>query len=924
MPGGLEKAGLLFEIKANSSQGEAEVKRFFNSLTRQAHEAGAEAVGGLGPLGGALTSLAGPAAVAATAIAGIGVAIGAVAVAAVGVTEKLFHMAESAASLGGEFAKFQNITGLSATTVSALNYAATLSGKSLNELIPALGFFTKTMRGAQDETSKAGIAMHKLGVTDLHDLDHALAQSIDGLNKMADGADKMNASADIFGRRTGKEMLNLLKKMPEGLSGMEAEAKKLGLTLSQDDIKAAKEFNHAMETLDLQLKLGAARFALQYAPQIATAIESVSRFLADNQEVAREWGRNIVLIIDLVKNAITGIGGALQTTLDAFNKFFGTNIKGWQAWSATVRSIAAVTSFGITELIRRAMDTQAKGTLATYAGRTAREGSGGSGDAAIDSPGGGGKGGKGGKGRGKGGGADNSAAKSELENQIELQKIALQRLEKAYTETMDKIREEFKKTDDQGLFSKNSQEAIDAYRDKILVVRAKILDLADALGTLDKESESKLRVRLAKQFDDAIKLSDKLVKDNDKNNKLIVKSTEENDKKVLELRKKLHDDLKQLDDDQRAFAIEGAQLDADMAIEAAQRTLDDEDSDKKQREQANIDIMNARGKLANFLTQDLRSRYQNEQDELNLEETARKKEIEDTVKDETERQTKLEAITKLFHDRRVLSEAEFQRKLAAIEAGAAVKVGGRKPLGDAFDEIGKQIKDNLSGSTLAVATFGLQAMTQVFSQLGQAAGDAVKAFVLFGSSGGNFRKFAAEMIASIAQMATVQAIYELAQGLAWLALNFFLPNPQYVLAANTAFASAAAFGLIAGGAALIGRGVAGNAFKDQAGAATGTGAPAQTPQNNYGTPFTGFGGGTNGPGTNSLTGTLTKLNQTQAALEETVHKLASKIEGISPGDVVSMGAGDASDSIRSAYESELSNSGGRATANFQRATGGYR
>src|SRR5205085_328601 len=100
-------------------------------------------------------------------------------------------------------------------------------------------------------------------------------------------------------------------------------------------------------------------------------------------------------------------------------------------------------------------------------------------------------------------------------------------------------------------------------------------------------------------------------------------------------------------------------------------------------------------------------------------------------------------------------------------------------------------------------------------------GDAVRSFVLFGTAGGGFRKFAAEVIASLAQMATVQAVFEFAQGLAMLALTWFTGNPKYAQSAGGHFAAAAAFGLIAGVTAVAGRAIAGNSFQQQASTSTG-------------------------------------------------------------------------------------------------------
>jgi len=195
--------------------------------------------------------------------------------------------------------------------------------------------------------------------------------------------------------------------------------------------------------------------------------------------------------------------------------------------------------------------------------------------------------------------------------------------------------------------------------------------------------------------------------------------------------------------------------------------------------------------------------------------------------------------------------------------GVEAAAGGAKrgPQLDAFAELNKQITDNLTGSKQKAAIAGVAAMSTAFEALGQAVGQAVHSFVLFGNTGGSFRKFAAEVIASIAEMAAVQAVYELAQGLAFLALNFFFPNPAYTAAATAAFQSAAAFGAIAGVAAVAGRGVAGGAFANATGGTAGT-----------------SGGSTSGAGSsNSSPAPIVLGSQRQPAIHVTVDLVPNRI-----------------------------------------------
>lgn len=144
-----------------------------------------------------------------------------------------------------------------------------------------------------------------------------------------------------------------------------------------------------------------------------------------------------------------------------------------------------------------------------------------------------------------------------------------------------------------------------------------------------------------------------------------------------------------------------------------------------------------------------------------------------------------------------------------------------------FDIFRKSIEEMEEGMQKTLAGGTLDAMGQAFSMIGDAVGRAVEAFVLYGSAGVSVREVTAQILASIAQQAAVQAVYELAQGLAVLALALFgIPNAGPSASAH--FAAAAMYGAIAGVTAVAGRGVAGDSFK-QGGAATGGSASSGSP-----------------------------------------------------------------------------------------------
>lgn len=155
---------------------------------------------------------------------------------------------------------------------------------------------------------------------------------------------------------------------------------------------------------------------------------------------------------------------------------------------------------------------------------------------------------------------------------------------------------------------------------------------------------------------------------------------------------------------------------------------------------------------------------------------------------------------------------------------------GRSLLGDDFADAANETGSTLTGFAAMArgifadlsadaGNFGTM-LTDVFSQLGNAVGSVVKNFVLFGTAGMSFKKFAAEVIASIAQMAVVKAVWEGAEAAAMFALAWFTGNPKFLKSAHEHLWAAGAYAAVAGAAIGIGRGVAGKSFAQAGGGGT--------------------------------------------------------------------------------------------------------
>ena len=280
-----------------------------------------------------------------------------------------------------------------------------------------------------------------------------------------------------------------------------------------------------------------------------------------------------------------------------------------------------------------------------------------------------------------------------------------------------------------------------------------------------------------------------------------------------------------------------------------------------------------------------------------------KKEIADAEKQLEIERERLETERKRRNERnKAASNSLLDKEKAEIDRLAAEKKNSQRLGGGGtqWEELFKFLQGNNQFKDNSALIAGIEVMRSAFEGLAQAIGQVVQAWVLYGSAGASVRQVTAQILASIAQQAAVKAIFELAEGFAALARAFF-GDPKAGAEAAMHFKSAATYGIVAGVAAVAGRGVAGNSFNQTAGSAGSGGVGAgngASQQNNFTTRFNGFG--------NAMGEQIQRQTQVLAALEETNNRLAKRIDGMSPEQVVVLGANGASRAIVGALHSEYS------------------
>ena len=175
--------------------------------------------------------------------------------------------------------------GTDVQTLSELRHAAAAVGLDFEELergTRKLGQGLAEM--AAGGTSETAEAMRRLGLGGT-DLLENLDQVADAFADMEEGAEKTTLAMRLFGEESGPRMLEFLNQGSAGIANLREEAARLGATVRDEDVAAAREFRSAMGELQSASSALAAEFGRAMLP---TLIE-IARATSDAVQGFRDW-----------------------------------------------------------------------------------------------------------------------------------------------------------------------------------------------------------------------------------------------------------------------------------------------------------------------------------------------------------------------------------------------------------------------------------------------------------------------------------------------------------------------------------------------------------------------------------------------------------------------------------------------------------
>jgi len=262
----------------------------------------------------------------------------------------LLAAAKAFSSMGDQVAKMAKRTGLSVETLSELRFVASQTGTEFESLEMAFRKMQRSIYDAGRGLSTAVDALEDLGLK-FEDLDGLSPERqfkllADRISQVEDPTTRAAIAMSLFGR-TGTNLLPMFAAGAKGIEALQKEARRLGLTMSATDAKAAEDFTDALDALWKVVKMGIFRVGAALAPVLQELAETITGVAAK----VGEWVQaNRELIVMVLKVAAAVIAGgialaALGTVISALGSALGALIGIVTAVGAVFKLLGAVIAF---------------------------------------------------------------------------------------------------------------------------------------------------------------------------------------------------------------------------------------------------------------------------------------------------------------------------------------------------------------------------------------------------------------------------------------------------------------------------------------------------------------------------------------------------------------------------------------------------
>lgn len=180
--------------------------------------------------------------------------------------------------------------GIGAERLQSLQYAAKMSGATAEDMNSALGKLNENIaKAAAGKNEELASLFKKLGIS-LIDANGHVRTAADVLPEFADAIQR-NTNSSVRARMAiaafgdaGQKLIPMLQDGSKGLAEMEKRAHDLGLTMSDQDVKAAASLGDKFTDLGSVFDAFGNTISAKLAPVLGPLIDDLTEFLAKNKD----------------------------------------------------------------------------------------------------------------------------------------------------------------------------------------------------------------------------------------------------------------------------------------------------------------------------------------------------------------------------------------------------------------------------------------------------------------------------------------------------------------------------------------------------------------------------------------------------------------------------------------------------------------
>jgi hypothetical protein len=250
-------------------------------------------------------------------------------------------MTKSVINSADQVAKASRSIGIATESLSALQFAAELSGVSSDELSQALLRLNKSAADGNKAFEAMGIQVRD-AQGNLKATDALLKEVSDKFASYADGAEKSALAQELFGRG-GARMISFLNSGSQGLDEMRKEAERLGVVIDGDLAKNAETFNDNLTKMKFALNgmvTTVANSVLPVLVELTNSINDSSNGMGALQAASKGVKIAFEAIVILGANVafvFQGIGREIGGTLAQINRLMALDFTGFSFIAEQVR-----------------------------------------------------------------------------------------------------------------------------------------------------------------------------------------------------------------------------------------------------------------------------------------------------------------------------------------------------------------------------------------------------------------------------------------------------------------------------------------------------------------------------------------------------------------------------------------------------------